>query len=95
MFSEKRIGNKSLVYTSSVRPFLEYVSASWDPCKGEKNALEHVQKKAAQFTFYTNYSNWETVANYRSIARLCALYKGAMGKVLWKLHETGCDGFTI
>jgi hypothetical protein len=34
VFSEKEIGNKNLVYTSSVRPFLEYVSKSWDPYRG-------------------------------------------------------------
>jgi len=36
---------KSLVYTSLVRPVLEYGSAYWDPCReGQISALDRVQK---------------------------------------------------
>jgi len=35
---------RSLAYTSLVRPFIEYVSACWDPCReGKINALDRVQ----------------------------------------------------
>jgi len=67
---------KSLACTSLVRPILEYGSACWDPCReGQINALGRVQKKAAQFTNHTKDSDWETLAQRRTIARLCALFK--------------------
>jgi len=53
---------KSLAYTSLVRPVLEYEAACWDPCRGQINALDRVQIKAAQFTDHTKDSNWETLA---------------------------------
>jgi hypothetical protein len=49
---------KSLAYTSLVRPVLEYGAACWDPCReGQINALDRVQKKAAQFTNHTKDSD--------------------------------------
>jgi hypothetical protein len=57
---------KSLAYTSSVRPVLEYATACWDPCvEGQINALDRVQKKAAQFTNHTKDSDWETLFHKR------------------------------
>ena len=45
---------KSLTYTSLVHPILQYGSACWDLCRqGQINALDRVQKKAAQFTNHT------------------------------------------
>ena len=64
---------KSFAYTSLVRPILEYAAACWGPCReGQKNALNRVQTKAAQFTNHTKDSDWETLAKRRTIARLCA-----------------------
>jgi len=66
---------KSLAYTSLVRSVLEYGSACWDPRReGQIHALDRVQKKAAQFTNHTKDSDWETLAQRRTIARLCALF---------------------
>jgi hypothetical protein len=66
------------------RPVLEYRSACWDPCRGQINALDRVQKKAAQFTKHTKDSDWETLAQRRTIARLCALFKAYSGERAWK-----------
>jgi len=76
---------KSLDYTSSVRPILEYGAACWDPCReGQIIALDRVQTKAAQFTYRTKDSDWETLAKYRKIARLCALFKAYSWEWAWK-----------
>jgi hypothetical protein len=57
---KKKKNTKSLAYTSLVRPILKYGSACWDPRrKGQTNALDE----------------WETLAQSRTIARLCALFK--------------------
>jgi hypothetical protein len=70
---------KSLAYTSLVRPILEYGAACWDPYReGQTNALDRVQKKAAKFAIEHNHRNgsdWESLAQRRKIARLCALFK--------------------
>jgi hypothetical protein len=50
---------KLLAYTSLVLPILEYESACWDPYRRQIIALDRVQKKAAQFTNHTNYSDWK------------------------------------
>jgi hypothetical protein len=71
---------KRLAHTSSVRPILEHWSASWDPCrKGQINALDRVQRKAAQFTNHTKNSDWKTLAQRRAIAQLCVLFKWCCG----------------
>ena len=68
-----------------VRPILEYGSACWDPCrKGQINVLDQVQKKAAQFANHTKDSEWENLAQRRTIARLCALFKAYSGERAWK-----------
>jgi hypothetical protein len=68
---------KSLAYTSLVRPILEYGAVCWDPCReGQINALDRVQKAAAKFARghnHRNGSDWESLAQRRKIARLCAL----------------------
>ena len=76
---------KSLAYTSLVRPILKYGAACWDSCRdGQINALDRVQTKAAQFTRHTKDSEWETLAQRRTIARLCALCKAYYGERAWK-----------
>jgi len=41
---------KGLTHKSMLRPILEYGAAFWDPCReGQINALDWVQRKAAQF----------------------------------------------
>jgi len=59
-----------------LRHYIEYGSAWWDPCReGQINALDRVQKKAAQFTNHTKDSVWETLAQRRTIALSCTLFK--------------------
>jgi hypothetical protein len=76
---------KSLAYTSLVHPILEYGAAFWDPYrKGQINALDRVQKKAAKFEHYRNESNWETLTELRMLPRLCALFIAYTGERAWK-----------
>jgi len=65
---------KSLAYTSLVRLILEYGSACWDLCRGQINALDQVRKKAVLFTNNMKDSDWENLAQRRTIARLCLLF---------------------
>jgi hypothetical protein len=61
--NRKNRNTKRLAYMSLVHPVLEYGSACWDPCReGQINAVDQVQKKAAQFTNHTKDSDWETLA---------------------------------
>jgi hypothetical protein len=39
------------------------------------NVLHEVQNNAAKFAYHRNYSNWETLAQSRKIALICALLK--------------------
>ena len=72
---------ESLAYISLVLPILEYVAACWDRYrKGQINALDRVQKKAAKFANHTNHSVWETFAQRSKIARICALFKAYTGE---------------
>jgi hypothetical protein len=67
---------KLLAHTSLVRPTLEVGSVCWDSFReGRITALDRVQTKSAQFTNHTKDSDWETLAQRRTIARLCALFK--------------------
>jgi uncharacterized protein (DUF1501 family) len=78
-------GTKSLDYTSLLRPILEYGATCWDHYReGQINALHRVQNKAAKFAHHRNDSNWETLAQYRKIARICALFKAYTGEQAWK-----------
>jgi hypothetical protein len=68
-----------------MHPILECGAACWDPYKeGQINALDRVQKKAAKFAHHTNDSNWETVAQGRKIAPICALFKACTKERAWK-----------
>ena len=63
--------------------------------KGQVNALDRVQMKAAQFTNHTKGSDWETVARCKTIARLCALSKAYSGERAWKAIRDSCEGLTL
>ena len=68
-----------------VCPILQYGSACWDPCRvGQINALDRVQKRAAQFTNHTTDSDWETLAQPKTITHFCALFKAYTGERAWK-----------
>jgi hypothetical protein len=45
---------------------------------------DRVQQKAAKFANHTTDSNWETLAQRRKIARICALFKAYTGERAWK-----------
>ena len=48
----------------------------WDPYRERQvSALNRVQKRAAKFANNKNESGWETFAQRRLIARICALFK--------------------
>jgi len=65
--------------------YIEYGSAWWDPCReGQINGLDRVQTKDAQFANHTKGSDWETLAQRRTIALLCALFKAYSGERAWK-----------
>ena len=68
-----------------LRHYIEYGSAWWDPCReGQINALDRVQKKAAQFTNHTKDSVWETLAQRRTIALSGTLFKAYSVERAWK-----------
>ena len=51
------------MYTSKVRPKLEYASAAWHPfLKKDIRALERVQRKAARF-YSQNYNRYASVTD--------------------------------
>jgi hypothetical protein len=50
--------------------------------------MRQTEYKAAQFTNHTKDSDWETLAQRRTIARLCALFKVYCGELAWKaVHD--------
>jgi len=79
-----------------VNPILGHGCACWIPCREWKIiVLDRARKKASEFTNHKKDSEWETLAQLSTIARLYVLFKGySMGR-LWKLHATGCEGLTI
>jgi hypothetical protein len=57
----------------------------WDPYReGQVSALNRVQNRAAKFAHNTNETDWETLAQRRMIARICALFKVYTGRRAWK-----------
>jgi hypothetical protein len=83
MFSLQK-GNrntKSLAYVSFVHPILEFGAACRE---GQINVVDQVQTKATHFTNHTKDSDWETLAQHRTIARLCAHFKAYSGEWAWK-----------
>jgi hypothetical protein len=83
-------------YTSLVRPITKYRAAYWDPnIEGQMNALYQIRKKAAPCTHHTKYSDWESVAQRRTLTQLCALFKAYSAERLGELFATDCHGLTI
>jgi hypothetical protein len=61
------------LHTTSVGRY-EYGAACWDPYREcQISALDRVQNKAAKFACLTGGSDWESLAQRRKIARMCAL----------------------
>jgi hypothetical protein len=51
----------------------------WDPYReGQVGSLDRLQKRAAKFA-NRDKTGWETLAERRMVARLCALYKAYTG----------------
>ena len=76
-----------------VRPYLEYGSACWDPCReGQINALDRVEKEAAQFADHTKDSDWATLVQRKTKARLCTLFKTYSWERAWKAVRDGLRG---
>ena len=67
---------RHLAYMALVRPILEYGAVCWDPYReGQVSALNRVQKRAAKFANNITEPGWETLAQRRLIAQMCALFK--------------------
>ena len=80
---------------SLMLPILEYGASYRDPYRdGQMNALDRVQKIAAKFANHTKDSGWETLAERRNIARICALFKAYTGeracKSVWDMLKEPC-----
>jgi hypothetical protein len=76
---------KSLAYMSLVSLILQYGAPYRDPYReGQINALHRMQNKRAKFAHFRNDLNWETLAQCRKIARICALFKAYTGERAWE-----------
>jgi len=76
---------KSIAYKSLVCPILEYGAACWDPYREcQIKALDRVQKRAANFAHDTGGLDWESLAQHRKLARMCAMFKAYKGERAWK-----------
>ena len=68
-----------------MRPILESGAACWDPYREcQISALDCVQNKAAKSVHHSGGSEWESLAQRRKRARICALYKAYTGERAWK-----------
>ena len=73
--------SKMLAYLSLVRPILEYRATCWDPYREcQISALDHVKNKFTKFAHHSGGSDWESLAQRRKTARMCALYKTYTGE---------------
>jgi len=52
--------------------------------EGQTNTLDRVQQKAAQFSNLAKDSDWENLAQRRTIAHSLALFKVYSGERMWK-----------
>ena len=73
---------KRLAYTAIVRPIFEYGAVCWDHT--EKVTLNRVRKGIAKFANNKNESGWETLAQRRLIALICAFSRHTPGDGLGK-----------
>jgi hypothetical protein len=72
-------------FVSPSASILEYGASCWGPYReGHINKLDRVQKKEAKFSCHTNDSVWETLAQHRKTARICAIFKAYTGESVWK-----------
>lgn len=85
-FKHAPTGLKETLYTTNIRPVLEYACQSWDPFTNKNiDKLERVQKRAARFVT-ANYDftvrsssivdglGWKTLAKRRKVLRLKFLF---------------------
>jgi hypothetical protein len=56
---------------------------------------DRVQKEAAQFANHTKDSDWETLTQRRTIARMRTFLERTLGNGLELLYTTGCEGLTV
>ena len=57
----------------------------WDPYReGQISASNGEQKRAAKFANNINELGWETLAQRRLIAQICALFEAYTGRQAWK-----------
>ena len=87
-FSACSANAKTTIYTTMVRPVLEYASTVWDPVlKSDSQKLEKFQRSAARYIF-NNYKRtpgtvtglldklqWDSLEECRLVHRLTMLYK--------------------
>ena len=78
-----------------VCPTLEYVSACWDHCIGQINALDRVQKKVIHFTVHKKESDWENLILCGTIAVCAHFLKLTVRNGVGKRYETGCERLTV
>jgi hypothetical protein len=85
---------KSLAHTSLVHPILEYGVVCWDAYREcQISALErvhthtHTQKTSTKFARHSGGAEWESLAQRRKTARMCALYKAYTSEKAWKEIE--------
>jgi hypothetical protein len=52
--------------------------------EGQLSALNRLKNRAAKFSNNKNESVWESLAQRRLIARICALFKAYTGERAWK-----------
>jgi hypothetical protein len=70
---------------SQIYRIYKYGAVCWDPYREcQISALDRVQNKAAKFAHHSGGSEWESLAQCRKIARMCALYKAYTRERAWK-----------
>jgi len=67
-----------------IRAILKCGAACWDPYREcQISALDHVQNKATRFAQHLGGSEWESLAQRRKVASVCALYKTYTSNRAW------------